>query len=396
MAKKFSVGIDIGTYQIKVVVASDPTEVGQKTPEILGVGFSESKGLRHGYIINSSDVKRSLKLAVSQAERSAKIKIRGAYLSIGGIGVSSIISKGSIMTSKADMEITDMDVKNVLEVAESEIPQALILNKKILHSIPVAYKIDGQAIIGRPNGMHGNKLEVKVLFVVCIEQHLNDLIRAVENTGIDVLDIMASPIAGSLVTLNKNQKTAGCVLANIGSETVSIVVFENNIPISLEVFPIGGTDITNDIALGLRITLDEAEQLKLSPVEPNFSKKKLDEIISARLSDIFELIEAHLKKIGRNGLLPAGIVLTGGSAGLGSIEDMAKTALKLPSRIASVNFMANSKNTQIKDSSWSVAFGLATWGLSNNDEDIPGGIRIAGNKNGLWEKIKRFFQQFLP
>ncbi len=395
MAKKFSVGIDIGTYQIKVVVASDPTEVGQKSPEILGVGFSESKGLRHGYIINSSDVKRSLKLAVSQAERSAKIKIRGAYLSIGGIGVSSIISKGSIMTSKADMEITDMDVKNVMEVAESEIPQALILNKKILHSIPVAYKIDGQAIIGRPNGMHGNKLEVKVLFVVCIEQHLNDLIRAVENTGIDVLDIMASPIAGSLVTLNKNQKTAGCVLANIGSETVSIVVFENNIPISLEVFPIGGTDITNDIALGLRITLDEAEQIKLAPVEPNFSKKKLDEIISARLSDIFELIEAHLKKIGRNGLLPAGIILTGGSAGLGSIEDMAKTALKLPSRIASISFMSNAKNTQIKYSSWSVAFGLATWGLSNND-DVPEGVRIAGNKNGLWEKIKRFFQQFLP
>jgi cell division protein FtsA len=300
------------------------------------------------------------------------------------------------MTSKADMEITDADVKNVLEVAENEIPQASIINKKIIHSIPVSYKIDGQTIMGRPNNMRGNKLEVKALFVVCIEQHLDDLIKAVEKTGVDVWDIMASPIAGSLVTLNKNQKTAGCVLANIGSETVSIVVFENNTPISLEIFPIGGTDITNDIALGLRISLNEAEQIKVSSVEPNFSKKKLEEIIMARLSDIFELIEAHLKKIGRNGLLPAGIILTGGGSGIGSIEDMAKLSLKLPSRIASVNFISNSKNTQIKDSSWSVAYGLATWGL-NNIGDIPEGVRIPSNAgNKIIEWFKRSIQQFLP
>ena len=396
MIKNFSVGIDIGTYQIKVVVASNSKEISERTPEILGVGFAESKGLRHGYIINSSDVAKSLKVAIAQAERSAKVKIRGAYLSIGGMGLSSIISKGSIMTSRADMEITDADVKNVLDVAESEIPQASIINKKIIHSIPVSYKIDGQIIIGRPNNMRGNKLEVKALFVVCIEQHLNDLISAVEKTGIDVWDIMASPIAGSLVTLNKNQKTAGCVLANIGSETVSIVVFENNTPISLEVFPIGGTDITNDIALGLRIPLSDAEQIKISSVEPNFSKKKLEEIIMARLSDIFELIEAHLKKIGRNGLLPAGIILTGGGSGTGSIEDMAKLSLKLPSRVASVNFISNSKNTQIKDSSWSVAYGLATWGL-NNTEDIPEGVRIPSNTgNKIIDWFKRSIQQFLP
>jgi len=396
MIKNFSVGIDIGTYQIKVVVASNSKENVGKTPEILGVGFAESKGLRHGYIINSSDVAKSLKIAIAQAEHSSKIKIRGAYLSIGGIGLSSIISKGSIMTSRADMEITDADVKKVLEVAESEIPQTSIINKKIIHSIPVSYKIDGQIITGRPNNMKGNKLEIKALFVVCIEQHLNDLISAVEKTGVDVLDIMASPIAGSLVTLNKNQKTAGCVLANIGSETVSIVVYENNTPISLEVFPIGGTDITNDIALGLRIPLSEAEQIKISPVSPNFSKKKLEEIIMARLSDIFELIEAHLKKIGRNGLLPAGIILTGGGSGTGSIEDMAKLSLKLPSRVASVSFISNSKNTQIKDSSWSVAYGLATWGL-NNIDDIPEGVRVPSNiRNKFFTRVKDLIQKFLP
>lgn len=393
--KNFSVGIDIGTYQIKVVVVSDSIEAGKKNPEILGVGFAESKGLRHGYIINSSDVSKSLKVAIAQAEHSSKLKIHNAYLSIGGIGLSSIVSKGSIMTSKADMDITDADVQNVLEIAESEIPQTSIINKKIIHSIPLSYKVDGQMIMGRPNNMKGNKLEVKALFVVCIEQHLNDLISAVEKTGVDVLDIMASPIAGSLVTLNKNQKTAGCVLANIGSETVSIVVFENNIPISLEVFPIGGTDITNDIALGLRIPLNEAEQIKVSSIEPNFSKKKLEEIISARLSDIFELIEAHLKKIGRNGLLPAGIILTGGGAGIGSIEDMAKLSLRLPSKVALVSFMSNSKNTQIKDSSWSVAYGLATWGLDNT-EDIPEGIRITSNTKNFFSWLKDYIQKFLP
>jgi cell division protein FtsA len=134
-----------------------------------------------------------------------------------------------------------------------------------------------------------------------------------------------------LFTHQNSKNCRLCILANIGAETVSIVVFENNIPISLEVFPIGSVDITHDIALGLKIPLDDAERIKLgSDTGVSVSRKKLEEIIDARLSDIFELIENHLKKIGRNGLLPAGIIMIGGGSGTPNIEEVAKATLKLP------------------------------------------------------------------
>jgi cell division protein FtsA len=394
MARNIAVGIDIGTYQIKVVVVESVREKDKDSFKIIGTGFAESKGLRHGYIINSGDTSRSLRLAIAEAEKTSNIKIKRAYLSIGGIGLSSVMSHGSIIIPRADSEITEVDVKNVLAVAESEIPSNISINKKIIHTIPLSYKVDGRLVLGRPIGMKGIKFEAKVLFITCLEHHLNDLIETVEDLDIEVINIMASPLAGSLVTLNKTQKIAGCVLANIGSETVSVVVFENNMPISLEVFPIGGTDITNDIALGLKIPLEEAENLKLNnEKELNYPKKKLEEIILARLSDIFDLIESHLKKLGLSGLLPAGIILTGGTSGVSTIEDLARATLKLPSKLGSVNFTTSLKNFQVKDSSWSVAYGLCVWGLSNNEE-ISLGAPTATNQ--AKNKLISWFKQFLP
>ena len=394
MAKNIAVGIDIGTYQIKIVVVESFVEEGKTSYKVIGTGFAESKGLRHGYIINSGDTIKSLGVAIAEAEKSAHIKIKKAFLSIGGIGVGSVISHGSIIIPRADSEITEIDVKNVLSVAESEIPANISVNKKIIHTIPISYKIDGKIILGRPIGMKGIKFEAKVLFVTCLEHHLNDLINTVEDLGVEVINIMASPLAGSMVALNKTQKIAGCVLANIGSETVSIVVFENNMPLSLEVFPIGGTDITNDIALGLKIPLEEAEDLKINnKKEVDFPKKRLEEIILARLSDIFDLIESHLKKLGRSGLLPAGIILTGGTSGVSTIEDLARAALRLPSKIGSINYITSLKNCQIKDSSWSVAYGLCIWGLSNGEE-ISFGAQIGSNK--AKNKVLSWFRQFLP
>ena len=394
MSRNIAVGIDIGTYQIKIVVAENVREDGQDNFKIIGTGFAESKGLRHGYIINSCDTTNSLRIAIAEAEKTANIKIKRAFLSIGGIGLGSTISHGSIIIPRADSEITEIDIKNVLSLAESEIPSNISVNKKIIHAIPISYKIDGRNVLGRPIGLKGIKFEAKVLFVTSLEHHLSDLINTVEDLGIEVVNIMASPLAGSMVILNKTQKIAGCVLANIGSETVSVIVFENNMPISLEVFPIGGTDITNDIALGLKIPLEEAENLKINDGQENiYPKKRLEEIILARLSDIFDLIEAHLKKIGRSGLLPAGIILTGGTSGVSTIEDLAKATLKLPSKLGSMNFTTSLKNCHMKDSSWSVAYGLCIWGLSNNEDNCfgaPVGSNKAKNKVFCW------FKQFLP
>jgi len=402
MSRNIITGIDIGTHHVKVVIA-DGLERNEKTstkiehrnqPKIIGIGLVETRGLRHGYVLNIQDVIASIKQAVLEAEKRAEVKVKKAYLSVGGIGLSSITTSSSIIISRADLEITALDIKKVHEQCEKDIAPAASLNRKIIHSIPVQYKIDGKQVLGKPEGMHGSKFEVKTLYITCIEQHLNDIIEAVEESGISVQDVMASPIAASLVTLTKSQKIAGCVLANIGAETVSIAVFENNIPVSLEVFPIGSTDITNDIALGLKVPLEEAEQIKIGAITgSSYPRKKLEEIISARLSDIFELIEAHLKKIGRNGLLPAGIILTGGGAGLSGIEDMAKTSLRLPARIGSLNLGLPEKQG-LKDPAWAVAYGLCILGMhADQDTPIDSSTRIFESSK---KTVLAWLKQFLP
>lgn len=390
MSSHITAGIDIGTFEIRVVVAQQNDK--NSLPTILGTGRAESKGLRHGYIINTSDVVKSVSIAVHQAEKSSGIKIKKAFISIGGVGLAGLNSQGSTIVSRADQEITDADIELAIMAAEESIPAALIQNRKIIYSIPISWKVDGKNILGRVIGARGVKLETKTLFVSCIESHLDDLIEAVEDAGIEVIDVVASPIAASFVTLTKSQKIAGCVLANIGAETVSIVVFENNIPISLEVFPLGGSDITNDIALGLKISLEEAESIKLGGITAtNYSKKKLEEIISARLGDIFELIEVHLKKIGKSGVLPAGIIITGGTSSIGQIEDLARSYLRLPSRIASLN-IGNGK-FQIKDSSWSVAYGLC---IISNLSDEKERLGLKKSSKNIFKNIFKALKQFLP
>lgn len=390
MAQRIAVGIDIGTYHVRVVVARESSEGAGNPPKVIGTGFAESKGLRHGYITNIPDVTRAVRQAALQAEEISGVKIRSAFLSVGGIGLDEVRSRGEAVIARADAEVTELDVERALESAEQN-AKARLMNRRVLHPIPLSFTIDGAEVLGRPQGMKGSKLAVEVLFVTCLEQHVLDLIEAVEGADISVADTMASPLAGSIVTVTNAEKRAGCVLANIGSETVSIVVFENGTAISLKVFKIGSMDITKDIALGLRISLDEAEQLKLGAViGGTYPKKRFDDILSARLTDIFELIDAHLKKLGKDQLLPAGIILSGGGAGIGPIKEIAASALKLPSKTIALN---NAQGGKIKDSSWAVAYGLTLWGLTGENGDTSA-MKNAVGKFGL--SINKFFKQFLP
>lgn len=406
MAKHVAVGVDIGTYHVKVVVAEEsPTSHGM--PNILGVGYAESKGLRHGYIINQNDAIRSIRKAIRQAERTARIRVKKVFLSVGGIGLSSHTATGEVMISRADNEITELDVEKALDAAQQAIPQTIAINRKSIHSIPVQFKVDGKPILGsNPVGMKGVKLSVDVLFVMSLEHHLSELIQAVEDAGVEIVDVMAAPLAASLVSLTKAEKIAGVVLANIGSETVSIVVHEDGIPVSLEVFPIGSNDITNDIALGLQVSLEEAEKIKTEFEEGSapmkHPRKKIEDIVDARMSDIFDLIAAHLKKIGKAGLLPAGVVITGGGSGITTVEDLAKSYLKLPSKVSSlvcndqIAECIHDKNVSIKDATWAVAYGLCVFGLHADDESV-----LHTNMGGkvfksLRVMIVRFFKKFLP
>lgn len=389
MSEHIITGIDVGTYQVKVAIVRVPKTKDERImPQIIGTGFAESRGLRNGYIINEADVVRSIRSAVAQAEKAAGVTVKKAYLSIGSIGLDEIVSTGEIITSRADSEITNIDTEKAAEDSEQRILDH-IPNRKIIHAIPLRYRIDGEEVLGKPQGMRGTKLEVDTLFITTFEQHLNDLIGAVERTGVYVEDVMASPLAASFVILSKTQRRAGCIMANIGAETVSIVVFEEMTPISLKVFPIGANDITNDIALGLRVTLEEAEKIKRGGMTSTpVPKKKLEEIINARLSDIFELINLHLKKIKKDGLLPAGIILTGGGSTTLGIQDLARNTLNLPARIATLEV---GKNTKIRDASWAVAYGLCMIGASEGEESTTIGIVKQTKRN-----ILGWLSQFLP
>lgn len=389
MSDRIITGIDVGTFHVKVAIArvsKDPARQGK--PEIIGTGLSESRGLKSGYIMHEADVARSIKSAVAQAEKNAGVTVKRAHVAIGSIGLEEVYSHGEIIPARADSEVTSIDLDKVMQDSEDRIMDH-IPNRRILHSIPLRYSIDGTEVLGRPQGLKGTKLEIDSLFITTFEQHVNDLIKTVEKLGIYVEDVIASPLAASFVMLNKAQKRAGCVLTNIGAETTSIVVFEDSTPISLKIFPVGSSDMTNDLALQLRIPLEEAEKIKRGGMtSATFSKKRIEEIMNERLKTIFELINSHLTKIKRDGLLPAGAILTGGGANSATVIDIAKNTLNLPARIATLDL---GKNTKIKDASWAVAYGLCMWGANDSEDTSAMGL-VKNTKHS----VLSWFSQFLP
>jgi len=385
MKRRIATGIDIGTYQVKMVVVEELSDKRRgRQLRILGTGLAESKGLRHGYIINKEEVSASIREAKRQVESVARIPLRAGFLAVGGISLDEAHATGFTIISRADQEITALDLEKAGRSAR-EAAAPGFLNRHVLHSIPIEYRIDGAKVLGDPFGMKGVRLEVDYLFVTCLAQHEEALAGAVEDADIEVIDQMASPLAGSYVLLDGDQKMKGCVLANIGAETVSIVVYDENIPISVKVFPMGSSHITDDIALGFRISLEEAERVKLGRLSgAMYSRKKIDDLIASRLVTMFTLIDKHLKSLNRRGPLPAGIIISGGGAGVGSISDIARGSLKLPARLAELRISAD---TKIRDATWAVAYGLALWGLTGDTNT---------QKKNLLASFRKFFQQFLP
>jgi cell division protein FtsA len=389
MLGDLSVGIDIGSHHVKVVAVGDSSS--SRLPHIHTTGSAESVGMRHGYATDTADISENVAKAVEQAGGSMQRDVDRAHISVGGASLQGRRAAASITFNASDHLITEDDIERVIGASENILSKKHRQNHLVLHRFALDYKVDGQTVLGRPEGLHGQKLSVQTLFVTVLSQHAYDLVEAVETAGIEVDDIVAAPLAAAEVTLTDAQKIAGCVLANIGSETVSLVVFDNNQPISLAVFPIGSTDITNDIALGLKVSLEKAEQIKLGGITgSNVSKQKLEEIMVARLEDIFELIENHLEKINRQALLPAGIVMTGGGSSLSMVEDVARSTLDLPSSVAKLKLPKTKAIRELENSSWAVAYGTATLARKGQKKGLFSGFR--SSKSGVFS----WFKQFLP
>lgn len=392
MNRNIAVGVDIGTYSINTVVLELDKKA--KSPKILALNSSPSSGLRKGVIVDIKEAGQAIKASVRQAEKTAGISVPGIYVSIGGLNLSSVISKGLVAISRADGEITDYDVKRVIEVSESNLPR--MANKKVLHAVPLMYKIDNEPIGKYPIGMKGGKLEVETMFVATFSQNLNNLVKSVELAGLKIEDIIASPIASSRVLLNKHQREVGAFIFDLGAATASLAVFEEGIPISVNILPFGSGNITNDIALVLQISLDESEKLKhiFGSGQEDIDRqtnKKLSDIIEARLNDIFELTADHLRKIGREKLLPGGVVLTGGGSNLANISVFAKNFLKIPAEIGICRDF-ETKEKRFFDGKWPVALGLAMLGL-DEAPDIHLGFELAAKTKNF---LSRWVKTFLP
>ena len=362
---------------------------GEKNPRIIGVGESPTLGLRHGYVVDEALATASIKTAVIMAEKSSSIKIKRAFVSLSGTTLRGEMSSGETIISKADGEVTKLDINKALQDCEDNLS---IGNKKIIHMYPQSFRLDGKEVLGRLEGMRGTKLEAKAFFVTYSIVHLEDLLGVIAEAGVETIDVIASPAATNNIVLSEKQKIAGVALVNIGDQTTSLSVFENGLLMSIYTFSIGSSDITNDIALGFKIPLEKAEGLKMGNIEEEFSKKKLNEIIEARLCDIFESIENNLKKIKRSELLPAGIVFVGGGANISGLIELSKSTLKLPSSIGTTEMFGNNK-TKLRDPSYFTALGLLN---SHKDDGSYSGGSLKNILKDLKNTIKTSIKQLMP
>ncbi len=390
MAQRIYTGIDIGTYHVKVVIAA-PGGTPDLPLTILGTGTSSSRGLRHGYIIDKKEAAKSIREALGRAMGAAKVKVRSARVGLGGIGLDEIRSSGEAALTASGGIVTNREIERALRDSEKKAASKLT-NRTVIHAIPLEYRVDGTKVFGKPQGLQGTRLSVDTILITMLSQHQEDLVEAVESTGVEVEGVMASPLAASLVTLSQAQKTAGVVLANIGSETLSLVVFENDIPISLKIFPTGSSAITESIALSFRVPLPEAESLKRGGVTgSDVPERKMLTIVGMRLKEMYTLINSHLRTIGRHRLLPAGIVITGGGSGLASAAEIAREVLRLPSQVAQIGQLPRSSGIDV---TWAVAYGLCRWGYA---EDRSGGMHsLGGVFLDAWDSLKQGLRSLLP
>lgn len=349
MARNIFTALDVGTSTVQTVIAEESKR--EEGLRILGMGISPSAGVRRGIVVDMDEAANAIRESVEEARRTAGVPVRSVWVGVGGAHIAVSSSRGVVAVSRADGEISPEDVRRAIAAAESFISKNP--NREILHIVPRDYKVDHESGIKDPVGMHGVRLEVDTLIVECSAPFLKNLIKSVEGAGLRVEDYVFSPLAAAEAVLTKRQKELGVILVDIGGGTANFIVYEEGAPIHAGVIPIGGNHITNDVAIGFRTQVDIAERIKMAhgfclpgdlpkrgdnirlaeyiPEETGaYSRKELAEIIEARLRDIFELLQKELKKIDRVQLLPAGLIITGGSALIPGLVELAKKEIKLP------------------------------------------------------------------
>lgn len=415
MAEDIITGIDIGSSRIRVVIGqSIPGEDGKPTLHITGAVEVPSAGMHKGSISSMEDAISSISKALEKAERMTGVPVNSGWISIAGHNILVQESRGVIGVSHSDGEIKEADVERAVEAARTV---ATPSNYEILHVIPKSFTVDGQHGIKDPVGMNGIRLEVDAMIIQTLSSQIKNLTKSIYRTGLEIDDLVFSPLATAESVLTQKQRELGVCAVDIGATTTSLAVFEEGDMLHTAVLPVGGDHITNDIAIGLRTSLEVAEEvkLKLGSAVPDYVDRKatftlsdfgsseeemikqrfIAEVIEARAEEIFEAIDDELRKIDRSGMLPVGAVLTGGAVKLDGMNDVAKRVLRLPVSIGQP-VGVSSVIDEVNDPAYATAVGLCKWGFAIRSSS---GRRFKISFKGFGQvssQVKKWIQALIP
>lgn len=369
---RYAVGIDIGTSSIRCIVGHVDGEGG--TPTVVGVGTAPNAGMRKGVVANLQGPASAIDAALGEAERMSGYQVDYATVSINGSHILSVKTDGMIAVGAQDHAVTNDDLMRIEDVATvGKIPA----NREILEVVPHSYRLDGQDNIKDPLGMTGTRLEIRAHVVSALAPHLQNLQKSAELAKVDAHTIVPSVMAGARAVLKEQQMENGVAVIDLGASTTGVAIFEEGDLQYVGVIPVGGANITNDLAIGLKTDPEIAEKVKLAHAVAtgrsasegvnvkdgdevhSFSTSDIDEIVEARLEEIFESVQAELKKAGRAGQLPSGVVLIGGGANMKKVADFAKERLGLAARIGKASGLGGAVDS-IEQPEYAVACGLMT------------------------------------
>lgn len=408
----------MGSSNVRTIIAQQLR--GEEQPRIIGVSSTPSFGIRRGVIIDIEDVTKSINGSLELAERMAGVNVKRAVLNIGGCDIDFQSSKGVIAIGRADGEVTEDDINRV--VAEAQVVP-LPMNKEIVHVIARKYRLDDKDNIKDPLEMKGVRLEVDALLIESTSTNIKNIGKCVYQANIEIDDLVLEPLAAAKAVLNKKQKELGVVLINIGGGTTSLVVYEEGDLIHTAILPVGAGHITNDIAIGLRTSIEVAEKIKLeygsalagdvnkkegidlaqidSQEEGIVSRHHVAEIIEARSEEIFSMVRKELKMIGKDQLLPSGAILVGGGAKMMHIAELAKEVLGLPVQVGFPSGFGGMLD-KVDDPSFSTVAGLVLWqqeksiAQSDNFMGFKSFDALARPAGDTVNKVSGWLKKFLP
>lgn len=374
--------IDVGTTKVCTITASVEQSGNIR---VIGTGITPSTGLHKGLVVNIKDAAQSIQRSVRKAELMSGHKIESAYIGVTGRHITSVNNRGAVSINNSDRRVRSDDLKRVLKTAQNiKVPT----ERKLLHIIPREFALDGQTGVKNPVGMHGQRLDVETHIITTAVTSVQNVIKCVRSVGVDVDDIVLEPLASSEAVLTEEEKQAGVILADIGGGTTDVAIFRNGSIWHTAVLPVAGYQLTRDVAMGLGLPFDVAEDMKkrYASVMPVYEGKRqtpeemlqdghgvsyqdLCDIVRARIEEIVRLVMLELPQTEYEQLVPAGLVFTGGSSNLSGIDSLTRDMIRLPVRVGSPQNLAGIPDA-LRNPAYATAVGLVLWAARNDNPPI--------------------------